>query len=228
MSFSSSPNLDNPQDDMQDERHTLHYVLVLDRSGSMRERMDEVRSAVNAQIDALAADSTRDGNECLLSIVRFDTEVEVVMLEEPIRDVKHLSERDVKPRGMTALIDATVLTINQAARLVGPCIDGIRDSLAIVVYTDGGENASRFNTSRDLELALEHHQHLKGWDISFIGASPDAFSLMRRAKFDRRKMASIDPEDSGRIMRDMTGMLRTKMSTRKEMKIKDLEQRQKR
>ena len=116
MSLSSSPSQGNPQD----APHTLHYVLVLDRSSSMHERMDEVRSAVNAQIDALASDAELDGNECLLSVVRFDTEVEVVMLERPVRDVKPLTESDVQPRGMTALVDATVLTIEQAARLVGP------------------------------------------------------------------------------------------------------------
>lgn len=205
--------------------HTLHYVLVLDRSGSMSDRMDEVRHAVNDQIATLTREAEEDGNTCLLSVVRFDTEIEPIVVERNVRDMKPLTAQDVQPRGMTALVDATVLTIEQAALLVGARIDGDKESLAIVVYTDGGENASRLRNGKDLTRALEKHQNLPGWDITFIGASPEAFSMMEQAHFRADKMVHVDANDSGHAMREMTGFLSDKMRSRKEMAIREMKSR---
>ena len=102
--------------------HTLHYVLVLDRSGSMSDRMDEVRHAVNHQIATLRREAEEDNNTCLLTLVRFDTEIEPIVVEQNVRDVQPLTAQDVRPRGMTALVDATVLTIEQAALQIGPIL----------------------------------------------------------------------------------------------------------
>jgi hypothetical protein len=194
----------------------------------MNDRMDEVRHAVNDQIATLAREAEVDGNACLLSMVRFDTEIEPIFVERNVRDVKPLTAQDVQPRGMTALVDATVLTIEQAAIQVGARIDGEKESLAIVVYTDGGENASRLRNGQDLTRALEKHQNLPGWDITFIGASPEAFTMMERARFRPDKMVHVDASESGQAMREMTGFLSEKMRWKKEMAIREMKSRRNR
>ena len=227
MFASHKPSQSSPKDTATSP-HTLHYVLVLDRSGSMMDRMDEVRHAVNDQIATLRCEAEEDNNTCLLTVVRFDTEIEPIVVEQNVRDVQPLTAQDVRPRGMTALVDATVLTIEQAALQIGARIDGEKESLAIVVYTDGGENASRHRSGSDLTRALEKHQNLPGWDITFIGASPEAFSMMERAHFRAEKMVHVDAKDSGWAMREMTGFLSDKMRSRKEMAIREMQRRRNR
>lgn len=194
----------------------------------MVDRMDEVRHAVNDQIATLRREAEEDNNTCLLTVVRFDTEIEPIVVEQNVQDIQPLTAQDVQPRGSTALVDATVLTIEQAALQVGSRIDGEKESLAIVVYTDGGENASRHRTGQDLTRVLENHQNLPGWDITFIGASPDAFSMMERAHFRADKMVHVDAQESGWAMRELTGFLSDKMRSRKEMSIRDMNRRRNR
>ena len=163
----------------------------------------------------LRREAEEDNNTCLLTVVRFDTEIEPIVVERNVQNIQPLTAQDIQPRGMTALVDATVLTIEQAALQVGSKIDGEKESLAIVVYTDGGENASRHRTGQDLTRVLEKHQNLPGWDITFIGASPDAFSMMERANFRADKMVHVDAQESGWAMRELTGFLSDKMRSRK-------------
>jgi len=204
--------------------NTMHYMLVLDRSSSMAGRIDEVRSVVNQQLQQLALEAKREANRCLVSLVRFDHEVEVVHFEKPIEEIEPLSHEDLAPRGSTALIDATVLTIEQAALLLGAKVDGNHESVAIVVYTDGEENSSRMRNEADLKRVLAEHQDKPGWDIAFVGASPEAFTTMQRAHFQPDKMVSIDVEDSGWAMAEMTRMLQSKMSLNKAFSLCDMQE----
>ena len=58
-------------------------------------RMNEVRHAVNDQIATLARKAQEDGNTCLLSVVRFDTKIEPILVERNVQDVKPLTREDV-------------------------------------------------------------------------------------------------------------------------------------
>ena len=69
MFASHKPSQSSPKDTATSP-HTLHYVLVLDRPGSMMDRMDEVRLAIDNQISALRREAKED-NTCLLTMVRF-------------------------------------------------------------------------------------------------------------------------------------------------------------
>ena len=205
---SSTSNKDGAPDDSP---HTLHYVLVVDCSGSMVRRMPSVIKSVNGQIEKLAAESKEGSSDCLLTVVRFNEDLHVVMLEQPIEKVSPLTEEVLWARGCTALIDATTLSIERAAQLMGHRIDGKRESLAIVIYTDGMENASKHRNMNDLRYALSRHQDLPGWDIAFVGASLEAFQLMEQAQFSRRKMVHLRPEDSAEALDDMGDLLAEKM-----------------
>ena len=194
-----------------DSPHILHYVLVVDCSSSMIRRMPSVIKSVNRQIEKLAAESQKNSSDCLLTVVRFNEDIQVIMLEQPIQKVTPLTDEALRARGFTALIDATTLSIERAAQLMGHRIDGQRESLAIVIYTDGMENASQHRNRTDLRHALSRHQNMPGWDIAFVGASLEAFQLMEQAQFSRRKMVHLRPEHSAEALDDMGDLVANKM-----------------
>ncbi len=186
-------------------------------------RMQEVLGAVNRQIETLTQESKASGSKCLLSVVRFDDEIEILHLEKPVEEVRPITTDMLAPRGLTALVDATTLSIERAAELFGNRIDGEKESLAMVIYTDGGENASSLRTITDLKTTLKNHQDLPGWDIAFVGASVEAFTMMEQVDFSRQKMVNVPPSASGWAMDEMSTLLKEKMNHKKAFDLGDIQ-----
>ena len=111
----------------------IEIVIVLDRSGSMSSMKDDAIGGFNSFIEGQA---TADG-ECLVSLLLFDNEYEVVYEGVPAQDVEALSEQTFVPCGSTALRDAIV---RGSALLSRRATEGKLGSL--VILTDGHENAS--------------------------------------------------------------------------------------
>lgn len=203
--------------------HTLHYLLVLDRSGSMSNQMDEVLAAVNHQILTLQQEALSSGRRCRMTVVSFDSHIETVMDDRPIGKVTPLTYRQIAPRGMTALIDACVSSIDAAAKRLGECIDGETESIAVVIYTDGGENASTRYNLKDLKTLIANYQELPGWDIAFIGADPASFREMDQTQLHPSKQLRIRKERSAWAMREMSEALAAKMKYMSEFFLDDLQ-----
>ena len=203
--------------------HTLHYLLVLDRSGSMSSQMDEVLAAVNHQILTLQQEAQSNDHGCRMTIVSFDGLVETVVADMPIEQVAPLTYRQISPRGMTALIDACVSSIDAAAKRLGEHIDGETESIAVVIYTDGGENASTRYALKDLNALIANYQELPGWDIAFIGADPASFHEVDQTPLHRSKQLRIRKERSAWAMREMSDVLAAKMKHMSEFILDDLQ-----
>ena len=192
--------------------NTMHYVLVLDRSGSMSGRMEDVVGAVNAQLEELRKAAAETGKACRVTLVRFDNEIETVFDDRDVRELPPILSSDVHPRGSTSLIDATVTSIERTAERALKETMNRSASVAMIVYTDGGENSSHLRTAEDLRRVLATYQDLEGWDIAFIGADPTAINTMRTAGFNQDKMAYVAAENSHYAMRRMSSALRDKMA----------------
>jgi VWFA-related protein len=115
----------------------LHLGVLLDISGSMEEDLKLARTAAIKFLNTLveAVDIT---------LVDFDTEVRVALYGQ--NDFPRLVERvrTRKAQGYTALYDA-----------IGVYLDGAgsqRGRKVLVVYTDGGDNASNITFSETLSL----------------------------------------------------------------------------
>lgn len=170
-------------------RHDLTDItLVVDRSGSMQARREDAEGGVNAFIQEQA----RGPGEALLTLVQFDTEYDVVHRGVPIEEVP---EYRLKPRGMTALMDAVGRAINETGERLASMPERKRPGLVIfVITTDGLENSSEEFTLESVREMIEHQQGVYDWQFTFLGANQDAFAEAGSMGIHHHGIADFDPD----------------------------------
>jgi von Willebrand factor type A domain len=151
-------------------RPMQHDFILLDRSGSMESLWNEALNSVNAYVKKLADDKVDTG----VTLATFDKDAEQFKFEV-IRDRiipstwRPVSSEDAAPRGMTPLNDA----IGRIVALAKAGFNGIAyDKLALIVMTDGLENASREFTHAAAKALLDDCR-AKNWQVIFLGADFD-------------------------------------------------------
>jgi hypothetical protein len=165
------------------KKHHLHYVLVADSSSSMADQIDEVRDELNIQIEKMRKESDTDNNPCTFTLRTFDSEVKNVHVNIPIEDVPKITTDDYKAGGMTALFDAIGSTIESIGELLGNRIDGEKETLAMIIFSDGGENVSTKYDRAKIAALLDKYQNRPGFNIAFVGCDPASFQDMDRVGF---------------------------------------------
>ena len=88
-------------------------VFIVDRSGSMGGLESDTIGGINA---TLAKNRALEG-DANVSIVLFDTTVDVIVDRKPIAEVADLTAKDYQVRGCTALLDAVGDSIKHIKRV---------------------------------------------------------------------------------------------------------------
>jgi len=145
-----------------------HDFILLDRSGSMKTLWEEALGAVNSYVKKLGQDNVDTG----VTLAVFDSPSQVgpmdfkIVRDRIIPSTWHeVSSTEVEPRGFTPLNDATCQLVNLAKA-------GNYDKVAIIIMTDGAENASKEFTVTQAKLLLDQCR-ARGWQIIFLGANFD-------------------------------------------------------
>ena len=142
---------------------TDEIVCIVDRSGSMKKIREDAQGGLNAFIKEQA-----DLGEANLTIVEFDNQVDTVCDQVNINEAE---EYTLKPRGMTALLDAIGMVVGDADKYNTD--DG---KTIVVIVTDGGENSSR-EWKRDAIFNLITERKEAGWEFLFLASNQDAISV---------------------------------------------------
>jgi len=148
----------------------LAVGIVIDRSGSMQNKANDVRGGVNQFVADLKADKSSPTN---VSMVLFDDRVEVIAENLPVDSVPTLTESNYFVRGSTALLDAVKQTIDVMTKYVDTCKKKPR--VLLHISTDGQENASQHTTTDALKSLIEDKKK-SGWVFVFCGQDMDAWS----------------------------------------------------
>jgi uncharacterized protein YegL len=144
--------------------------LILDRSGSMGGREDDVVGGVNTFL----AEQKQLPDAALISFVRFDSEaIERFRETAELAACAPLAREEFQPRGRTPLLDAVGITI---AQLDEECRRLHADRTIVVIITDGRENASREYTIGRIKTMIEERSASGRWSFIYLGANVDAFA----------------------------------------------------
>lgn len=158
-----------------------HLVLVLDRSGSMRQdgKHTEAEKGVRALLDEQVAVPGR----LEVTVARFDDRYDLLASGVAADSIDHDHLR-IEPRGMTALYDAVGRTVASVGQQLAEREDGARPGRVIfLVATDGLENASHEYTAARLKEVIAEQTDTYGWEFMFMGTSQEAMLQAQAAGF---------------------------------------------
>jgi len=158
-----------------------HYLLVLDRSGSMGSCWDSTIEGLNEQLGTIRGlEKKYKDQRYFITLVAFDSEIETIIEDAPISEVKNFDGTEFPPRGLTSLHDAMGISIsNLKNTLKKKEKDSESVSTALVVImTDGGENSSKEYRGSEgmgkIKKMIDDLEDTGLWTFSFMGANQDA------------------------------------------------------
>lgn len=147
-----------------------HIAVILDRSGSMRAVKDDTEGGLRSFLDT----QTEAPGQTTVSLYQFDDQYEAVYENKPLTDVPPFK---LRPRGMTALLDAVGRTITALGEHLDTKPEKDRPGeVIVVILTDGHENASSEYTLRQVKGLITEQRDTYGWTFVFLGADQDAFA----------------------------------------------------
>ncbi len=152
--------------------------LVIDNSGSMRDKRDKVNAA------ALTFVKTSNPEDEVF-VVNFNDDFYLDLDKDFTNDTGELTEalERIDSRGSTALYDAVIGSLDHLKK-------GHRDKKVLLVVTDGEDNASR----KSLEIAMKEAQQSEAviYGIGILGKDND-----RSAKKARRALSALTQATGG-------------------------------
>ena len=165
---------------------SINHIAVLDCSGSMN-----WSNGIQQARLGLIGDYSNIQSVDVYNLIRFGSSIKKA---EVITNKKQLSSIKAD-LGSTALYDATYNAINLGKKLGGNCL--------IKVFTDGGENTSRINSS-DLKKAMAEAEDL-GMTVTFIGLESTISDLVQRIGASESNTLTYDGTTEG-LMKSMDTM----------------------
>lgn len=150
------------------DKNLTWIVFLLDRSGSMQSMKSDVEGGFAAFIE----EQKKVDGACAVTLAQFDDSYEVVYTDKPLNEVQEL---DLRPRGMTALLDSMGRVITDTkSRIKALPKDSRPGSVIMAIMTDGLENSSREWTRDAIKSLVKKHTAKHDWQFLYMGANQDA------------------------------------------------------
>jgi len=156
---------------MADQEY-VHYLFIIDRSGSMSSIAADATGGIRAFIDKQLEGV--DGDKRTVSFYQFDDTHELVY---DFAKLEKARDYTLVPRRWTALLDAVGKGISETGEKLAALDEDKRPGyVMVIIVTDGQENASQEYTKAQVKKMIEHQQAKYNWKFTYLGANQDAFA----------------------------------------------------
>lgn len=187
------------------QNYINHVVLVLDASSSMHSHRADLVRVADSQIEYLARRSKELDQETRVTVYTFASanRISCLVYDKDVLRLPSIASL-YRPNGMTALVDATLQSMEELAETAQRYGD---HSFLIFVLTDGQENASRRSA-----VTLAHQLKVlpENWTVAVLVPNQLAKHEARQFGFPKDNIAIWDPqaakgvEEAGETIRRAT------------------------
>lgn len=190
-------NIKNKTSKIFTMKSTIHYILILDQSGSMSNLKREVILSFNEQVDMILKLKKEEPElNIKLTLCAFNDSIDFKFVAQNVDQIKKLTDADYQPDSTTALYDAIGSSFVKITELVEP---GYQVFFAI--FTDGLENASKHYRAEDIQFKLETAEK-NGWNVKFFCRYEDKLFYQSRLNLSEKYVVGITLDMAGMEVMD--------------------------
>ena len=202
------------------KQNATHYHIVLDKSGSMQTHYKETLEGLNEKLLSIKAIQGRNEDQPIyVSQTLFSDTPELVFENLPAAELPVLTEKDYVLDGMTGLLDAIGTVINRMKYALGRDLKEKNGTVMIVIFTDGGENASRMFKFSEISSTIKNLEASSNWNFAFIGADIDAWGAASQLNMQQSRVYSSAKADIKETMHYAASTLEEALVQKREGKI---------
>lgn len=154
-------------------QNLTEFYFVIDATGSMRGKYEEVISGFNSFIE----DQANEPGDAVVTVMTFERTRGCVTIASrvPVSDFR-LSRSNYRLGGMTPLYEACIRGIEDLGQRLASESEHVRPGKVVfVIMTDGLENASRTGyTKSRLNGLIKQQSEQYAWNFLFLGQDIDA------------------------------------------------------
>ena len=173
----------------------VYVALVVDKSGSMGSIRDEAISAVNEQIQTVK--NRADEVDTLVSLVTFDSSVNIQYYNQPLSEVKDLTEKTYYPDGGTAMRDGVGTIVTRLSDDLKDVDEKEDYSVLVAIVSDGYENSSKEFSASEISEMVKSKQDTKKWTFVYLCANQDLTKIKDQFGFKTGNIMSFAATSRG-------------------------------
>ncbi len=172
----------------------VQIICILDRSGSMRELVEDTIGGYNSFLDK----QKQNPDRAQVTTILFDDQYEIISDSVDLNAANSLTSEEYFARGTTALLDALGKTIsNTLGKMEKEKICPAKRRVLFLIMTDGLENASREYDKSTVKSLIASTAKEYGWNFVFIGANIDSVSEAQSLGISAKNAANFSHDRSG-------------------------------